>query len=85
MLCFGFIEIRYCLLVDEVLYLRQNLLPPPMADEMMKIRHDGSLTQLNITKTSRMEMHFNWGVLISAAIGNCNAHNYVSVQLSRNF
>lgn len=37
------------MLVDEVLYLRQLHSPPSTADEVMKMRRDGSLTQLNIT------------------------------------
>lgn len=46
------------MLVDEVLHLRQHHLPPPKADEMMKMRHDGSLTQLNTTQALKMEIHF---------------------------
>lgn len=50
-------DVKVDMLVDEVLYLRQHHLPPPTADEMMEMRRDGSLTQLNITQTLRMEMH----------------------------
>lgn len=44
---------------EVVLHLRQHHLAPPRADQVMKMRRDGSLTQLNTTQTLKLEMHFS--------------------------